>query len=144
MIETQEFIVPTWRSRAKLLASIALFVAWGSSHQYWLAPLAERLRCANPCEHLFELRAGALYLTLLPLPLALWLSWFAHRIHVSGQFPPPGTWQLVRTRVHRGWRATAAVFVYTAFAITAAGSIGLIANWLKLAYIFCLAAPCGC
>jgi hypothetical protein len=84
------------------------------------------------------------YLSLLPLPLALWLAWTAQRIRVSGQVPPPGAWQLYRKRIHRGWRASSAALVYAALGTLAAASIGVIAHALGLSYIFCIAEPCSC
>jgi len=144
MMSSSEFLIPTWRMRAKFLVSLILFAVWGLSHQYWLTPISDSLRCGDPCGRLLELRAAAAYLTLLPLPLALWFSWTAHRIHISGQIPPPSAWRLYRTRIHRGRLARAAVYIYAALGIIAAISIGVIAYTLELSNVFCITAPCGC
>lgn len=141
---TPEYALPSWVSRAKLAAMLALLIAWAYSHQLWMPALAAKIDSSCGCEALAPARLGALYFVVLPIPVALLAGWFAQRIHRSGQVPPPGTWLMVRTRVRRGSWAKVAVATYAVFGIGMAILPGVIAYELDISYLYCIAEPCGC
>lgn len=105
------FIVPTPRERALAVAKAVSPLLVGALAFLGFSQLPKPDACAGDCAWLpllrYFLAAGIVLLgtfAVLAVRRAR-LSW------VSGQYPPPGTWVLFRTRVYTGlWPRIDAVF----------------------------------
>lgn len=121
-MEQQEYIVPTWGMRVRLLAiwlgamvSVPLLGVAAGAYSRHVAPLPV-------CEQLPWMRLSVAVVSLLFLLYAAWMANYAWRVRGSGRVPPPDAWVFFRTRVHGGWIATA----YSIFAgIASMATIGL-------------------
>jgi hypothetical protein len=131
-VQPAEFLTPTSGERIKLVVVLLLILLWLISHAFWIPALSDRWLDTQPCNHALELKLVALYLTLLPVPAALYFGWSAYRILRSGQVPPPGSWQLVRTRIRLGWRALLDAACHAVIALGAAYSAVHIGHALNL------------
>jgi hypothetical protein len=143
-MEQPQYIQPTWRDRGKLFFIYILVFVWWISHPLWVSPLIELAPCESVCKVLLNLQFVTAYAMLVPLTVSIFLASYAKRIFESNQFPPPGTLLLFRTRLRTGWLVKLEGAFVMLGAIFFALCPGLIANFLRAGYIFCILEPCGC
>lgn len=117
---TDSFITPTPRQRLLALAKI-LVPAVVLFAVYQLArTIAAREPGGSACEFLPMLRLVIAFGTSILLALIVFFGSKGLRVLRSGQFPPPGTWVLFRTRIHTGtWAQLNAIscFLFCAGAV---------------------------
>jgi hypothetical protein len=143
-MSTAAYFVPSLASRAKAAASLAAILFWGTTHHLWFSPLIEQIDSCELCSSLWATRLVAVYLSLLPLALGLWLAHTADEILRSGQNPPPKSWLLFKVRLHTGLRAKLGAYALAAAAFCAAVAPGVLAYNFGVAYLFCVAEECDC
>jgi hypothetical protein len=141
---TAAYFVPTFASRVKAAVSLAAILLWGTTHHLWFSPVVEQIDSCELCSSLWAIRFVAVYLSLLPLALGLWLAHTADEILKSGQNPPPKSWLLFKVRLHTGLRAKLGAYALAAAAFCAAVAPGVLAYNFGFAYLFCVAEECGC
>ena len=141
---TIEYFVPTVASRVKATASLAAILLWGATHHLWFAPVVKQIDSCAVCSTLWATRLVAVYLSLLPLAFSLWLAHTADEILGSGQNPPPKSWLFFKVRLYRGIRAKVGAYSLAALGFVVALAPGFLAYEFGFAYLFCIAAECGC
>lgn len=120
--EQKEYVESTRGIRVRLLAiwlgamaSVPMLGVAARAYGRHVAPLPV-------CEQLPWMRLSVAVVSLLFLLYAAWMASYAWRVRSSGRVPPPDAWVFFRTRVYRGWIATA----YSIFAgIASMATIGL-------------------
>lgn len=141
--EQTEYVESTRGIRVRLLAiwlgataSVPLLGAATRAYNRHVAPLPI-------CEQLPWMRLSVVVVSLLFLLVAGWMASYAWRVRGSGRVPPPGAWVFFRTRVHRGWIATAyAVFIaiasLSAIGLTIYGMAQVSSGWFFLSQSQCV------
>lgn len=139
-----EFIEPTKRGKATIVAFYIAIFGWYFATRHFLVPITKYVQKLPACESIPWVKGEIIYFSIAAFFVTALCLWQAAQIFKHRQLPLPGTHVFKRTAVRRGWpvMVSGAGFLFSGVVIIA-GSIYLF-FMLDVAVLFSATEGCAC